>query len=694
MAWALTVPVAAVCWAFYISSKEGPEQKSPHSFWLIVGIPLLVVYALRFPFPDTSFDVWSLRLFHAERALHGYLYRPSEFFPTSAPFNPAPDMITGIFRHLLGYRLGTVINLLALLWAASVVEKILRPVIKAPGLRACSVLLIMFVEHLLFEVNNYMPDLLALPVLLEATRLTLEQESTIRARQVGRVAFLIGVAVALKLSNGAVALPLVLIWIWRVLRSGSIRSIAAATIYSLLVTIPLLLPFTIWVYKLTGSPIFPLYNGIFHSPFYPPFNGWDDRWGGFGPLEILFWPILIFFHPQRTAEISVYSGRLSIGFIAAVVCLVFARKLPARLTQLAFTLFLGTLLWSITMGYIRYGLMLEALSGVLLVMVASALFERMATPIIRQVLVVAVAVVLAGQSLLAASYVLRMEWSMRPTVFNDFKTYRNQIKNVLGDYSLRTTLPAHEQTLFDQVNVWIVSGSKTAGPMILLNEKPPFIGVRSAGLFLAPETREVFKSKLGAFGGQQLSSLALYEDFPDAVYALRQAGLGVGHIENVTIPFFSKRDDLVQAAFFEVTKDYLEQTLPHRSIATTALAETSNRAIINAINPPAKLRPGEIVDLYLRVKNEGAATWPSLSGPQQKHRIELVGRWVSNTQPPGTEVTTRLPYDLPPEESVVVLMRFRAPARAGDYRLELRLRQEAEGQFVAFGTCEAAVKVE
>ncbi|PYS37085.1 MAG: hypothetical protein DMF71_19230 [Acidobacteria bacterium] len=161
-AWCVTIPLAVAFWVVYVSTKAASDRPSA-SFWLIVALPLLFVYLLRAPFPDASFDVWSLRLFHGERGLRGFIYHPGEFFPTSAPFNPTPDMLTGIFRYLLGYRLGTIVNFLALLWTGTILEKFLRPYIFRSWMRAISVVLVLFTEHILFEINNYMPDLLALP---------------------------------------------------------------------------------------------------------------------------------------------------------------------------------------------------------------------------------------------------------------------------------------------------------------------------------------------------------------------------------------------------------------------------------------------------------------------------------------------------------------------------------------------------
>jgi hypothetical protein len=584
-AWVLTVPLALAGWWFYVWTKRETDERLPKSFWLVVALPLLFVYALRAPFPDASFDVWSLRLFHGERGLGGFIYRPGEFFPTAAPFNPTPDMVTAIFRHALGYRLGTVVNLLALLWAGAILDRLLRPFVRKGLLRSACVLLVLFAEHLLFEINNYMPDLLALPLMLEATRLTLgAREWESRRSAVVRVAFLVGVSVAFKLSNAALALPLVLACAWRALaaRPLKLKATAAEALACLLVFAAPLLPFMVWVYGRTGSPVFPIYNGYFRSPLYLPSNGWDSRWGGFGAREILAWPVLMFFEPQRTAELGVYSGRLTLAFVAALACLLFARRADARTRTLAFIIVTGALLWSLTMGYIRYGLYLEVLSGVLLVIIASKLFgaragedatqaarapssgrassaaraaaEAFGTPVWKKALAALVCAVLVAQSVLAGLYVSRQEWSMRPTAFDDFGAYADEARYVLRDRSIRALLSDEDRERFDRVGLWVVSGSKTAGLIPFLNDRAPVVGVRSAGIFAVDASRAEFARTLDLYGGRRMYSLALPEDYEDALKALRVAGLRGGRPETMTLPFFAPSHP-VHIYFFEVTRE-------------------------------------------------------------------------------------------------------------------------------------------
>ncbi len=681
-AWGLTVPIALLFWIIYVSRKDPVERRPGFPFWLLVGVPLLLAFALRAPFPDTSFDVWSLRLFHGDRGLQGFIYLPGEFFPTAAPFNPTPDMVTGIFRYLLGYRLGTVVNLLALLWAGTILDRLLRPIIVSPWLRAPAVLLCLWAEHLLFEVNNYMPDLLALPLMLEATRLTLTGAKVpVQRGRVVRVALLIGLAVAFKLSNGATAAPLVLIWIWRFFREPfNPGKLATTTLACLAVFIAPLLPFSVWLYRLTGSPTFPIYNGFFRSPFYPPFNGWDDRWGGYGALEILSWPILMFLNPERTSELPVYSGRLTVAFVVALVCMVTWRRLDSHLRLYALIIVVGTFLWSLTMGYIRYGLYLEVLSGLFLISVVVRL-GFVPTLRWRHLLSAGILILVIVQSIFAASYLLRYEWSMRPTAFEQLDSFREETRYVFRDRSTRAWLTESVREKADNVDVWVVSGAKTPALMWQLNDRPLFIGARYRGLLLTEPSREWLKRSLEDVHGAELWSLALPSDYGEALFALRNVGLGIGRIESMVIPFYAPISK-VHVYFFEVVPHGPTQHSPVKSEGTSGLPPEGYRARLELINSRTSLKPGETQTFFFRVENQSSVPWPSLGQAGDQYRVVLSGRWLSSSREKAVESWQAfLPYDLTPGESTVFALTLSAPLQPGDHTLEVDLIQEGVTRF-------------
>src|SRR5437588_758658 len=222
LAWTLTVLVSAIVWAFYVSLAEVTSEKLPWQFWIVVAFPLLFFYLIRLPFPDVSFDVLNYHIFHGERALRGPLLIPGDFFPTAAPFNPTPDILTGFYRHVLGYRLGTVVNYLALIWSGAIVNRLLRDYLASPWLRCVAILFVLTTEQLLFQINNYMVDLLALPLLLEATIVAIKktERDAIVTRTI-QLALLLGTAAAFKLANLLFGGPIVLVYLSNVIASTS-----------------------------------------------------------------------------------------------------------------------------------------------------------------------------------------------------------------------------------------------------------------------------------------------------------------------------------------------------------------------------------------------------------------------------------------------------------------------------------------
>jgi hypothetical protein len=539
IAWLIAALAGGFVLGRYVLIREA-DRSASLPFWIVFAVPLFLSYLLRVAFPDLSFDVLNHRLFQQVRALDGFLDRPGDFFPTPGPFNTVPDMAFGITRYLFGYRLGTILNFFALLWSGRILDRLFRSQIPNDWLRAFCVLATFAAEHLFFEINTYLVDLLALPLLLEATRLALQKmEPARRNRHVVQIAFLIGVSVALKLTNLVLALPIVLLCTWtfvigpRAARFG--KELLRVSLFSIAGFLGPVLPFSLYLYQQTGSPVFPILNGVFKSPYWPFQNMWDPRWGPRGLWETLSWPVQILFHPERLSELSLYSGRLSLGLLAAALALFIAWR-NKDLRRLCFLVLASLFLWSGTTGYIRYALFLELLSGLLLVMLIVESSKNK-----RQLGVALLFICLSGtQTILACQYIASTEWSRRPTIFKLPEAWKSNARYFLRDRSLRSFSSSADRTRFDRVEVWIESSMKTVGFEILLNEKAPVIGLRCHESFVSPESRLRFVHAIEAAAGKRMFSLCFAEDLADALKIIDQRGLIAGAQTPLSLPFYSR----------------------------------------------------------------------------------------------------------------------------------------------------------
>jgi hypothetical protein len=705
-AWALAVAPAAALWCLYVFTKPFPAGRAGREFWLLVLPPLLFFYLLRLPFPDVSYDVLNYRLLHAERSLRGTLFAPGDFFPTPAPYNPAPDTVTGLFRLALGYRLGTVVNLLALVWAARVVEKLLRPFVSGAWARAACVALVVLAEHLLFEVNNYMVDLLALPLLLEATHLALragEAETRGSRRAVFvHAALLLGLSAALKLTNVAAILPVVLLCAYKALagpRRLKLKELPTTVALCLAAFAAPLVPFTVYLWRLTGNPLFPLANGFFKSPYWPTGGGWDARWGPQTFWETLVWPVLAFFEPARHSELNVYSGRVTLGFVAALCGLALARR-DSRVRTLCLVLLVGCVAWGAGgMGYSRYGLYLELLSGVLVVAVAASLLKAVQSDSapaasdaprapwgfrrgfsLRVEASAFLILALCTQAAFACVYAARSEWSMRPTALSSWGAYRYETRYIFRDRRLRDFMTEETRALIDGVGVWVESGNKSNGFEALLRPDVPIVNVNHHEYFTTRTGREEFVRAVEP-APAPLYTLCWAGDFAQARELIESRKLAVGRVTPVELPFFSQRGRIGMMLIEVVRPADAEGRAALEAFWRSApFPDYDYRAEITAADAPARMRAGERAQLRFRVRNAGGFAWPARGDAHGMYQVNLGDRWLDPAD--GRVVNdldgrTVLARDLPPGEEVELTLPVKAPAAPGDYVLEIDMIHEA-----------------
>jgi hypothetical protein len=703
LAWVLTALATLILWGVLLGQKE-TEYHPPGLFWLVVALPLLLVYACRLAFPDVSFDVLNQRLVQSERALRGFPFISGDFFPTLLPVNPAPDMLGGVFRHILGYRAGTVVSYLAFLWVGLEVEKLLRPYLKQNTLRCLAVLAVLFTEHMLFQINNYVGDLLTLPLLLTATRLALEldQKPSIRPYDPVFIALLLGISLAFKLTNSVIVIPILFLFVQRlVLSSGGMQPTRRITILltSAAAFIVPLLPYCLYIYQRTSSPVFPLYNKLFASPYWPLINMGDGRWGPQNTYQILVWPLISFFKPERLSELGIYSGRLFLAFFVAITGLLIIKN-DERLRWLCFITVLTSILWSATSGYIRYGLYIEALGGVAVIGLAVHLTRRLSKPTWKLLTAALILGVSLAQGVTAAVYVSRYEWSMRPTFIAEPHYYLSELRFLFQDRDLMQFQSPENVALLSAAETWVVSDVKTNGIEIMLKPRNPILALHNEIYFDVPTARKAFTRAIATVASTRMYSLAFTNDLTQALDRIRRRGLGVGTLTSVEIRYFSDytRQPLTLIEVLPPRRKSVEEQIRELS-RNSILADDGYVANLSAAQADLALRPGQSQTINVRIKNVSESIWMAKGDEQGRHRITLRNSWIdaqSRKVINDQDGVSYLPHNLMPGEEIELKFSFKAPLKAGDYILELDMVQEQVAWFHQKGseTLRFSVRVE
>lgn len=564
--------------------REEDDYTVSFSFLFIVILPLVFLYALRFPFPDASWDVINYHHINGERALRGFPFIDGDFFYLSYS-NPVGDMLTGIFRHILGYRLGTVINLLALIWASLVLDKLLHKYVSNNTLRYIAILLIFSFEGFSYEISNYWVDLLAIPLILEAVFILLYAK---RKTVTDYILFsvLLGMAVGLKLTNLYIVVPLVLIAIFQFVGNHykeGLSKLSLILVFFVAFLLPLL-PFHVYIYMLTGNPIYPQFNWVFQSPFWSTKEAFDQTLGPSGTLERIFWPLVMLFKSGRLSPTPTFPILTVLGYIVSLYIILYSlfskerKRLSTELNYVAVLVLSSISIWGFVSGDFRYVYIFELLAGLLILMFIHSTFNGQ-FKLIRGVnfsssFKIAFITILLVLGFIKADIsfkkVLQFEWAGRPTIFSNFALYKSEIKDVFRDHHLYKFLPPESKKLVDQAEVWMPSSPVVSGYMVLLNPNIPYVDLHhlpyrgTAGL-------AKFKETVKQLGAKQYFSLinvgTLGFSLEWSLQQMIKEGFVPLAIQNITVPFFSHAKDFTYkfALVSVVPKEFETQLLSRYS---------------------------------------------------------------------------------------------------------------------------------
>ncbi|MBU3625045.1 hypothetical protein ICN48_02160 [Polynucleobacter sp. JS-Safj-400b-B2] len=533
---------------------QNENKKFNTPFLLIVVLPLCLFYLLRFPFPDSSWDVINYHFINGERAVVGFPFIQGDFFYLSYS-NPISDMLTTVFRHTLGHRLGTVLNLLVLIWSGLILEKILKFFTHRNYLRCIFIITLLSFEGIIYEISNYWVDLLAIPLILEITYLLSFVKHKTK-RQYFFISLLMGMAVGLKLTNLYIILPALAIALYQYTKNNNLKS--PSTYYSFLVCVVFfalpIIPFHSYVFWITGNPIYPHYNWIFRSPYASLKVMSDDTLGPESRFDAYFWPIVMLYKVGRLSPTPTYPFFASLGYLTSIGLFLFIAlrkiRVPNNIQILCLLFAPSVFIWGVVSGDFRYVTVFEILGGVILISVGQLFLrenhwlsnKRFVSISVLKILKIIIVVFCVLKCTFSINNILKYEWAGRPTVFSNFSGYIKELRYVLKDYSLYEFLPEQSKSIVNLAQVWIPSSPVVSGYMVLLNPFIPYVDLHHLSMRGAAGTNK-FNETIHDLGAKRYFSLinpgTLGLSLDWSLNELAKSGFVPLRLQNFVVPYFS-----------------------------------------------------------------------------------------------------------------------------------------------------------
>lgn len=314
---------------------------------------LFFIYIARAVEPDLGSDITRYHLFlqtHYFTSLSKEQFFPGSF--NSAMF-PLGDHAFFVFRQILGYRLGTILNYIAIMVSYFQILYILSTItnrwIFARALSFISVLPPMVLQCF---AGTYYTDLLVLPFLLEILSINIIPASCSQSSNIQKyiyITLMAGLAVAIKMT----ALPYLcaLILCMCICKSQNVKIKYYDVIYLLVIFMLPFVSYMLYSFLETGNPIFPMYNSLFHSQFYEYISRMDDRFGAENLVELAMWPLYMIIYPSyRSGSIPTAINLHYIVYFIVFLISLYKKKN----VKLSLICILSLYLWAATTKENRY----------------------------------------------------------------------------------------------------------------------------------------------------------------------------------------------------------------------------------------------------------------------------------------------------------------------------------------------------
>jgi hypothetical protein len=130
------------------------------------------------------------------------------------------------------------------------------------------------------------------------------------------------------------------------------------------------------------------------------------------------------------------------------------------------------------------------------------------------------------------------------------------------------------------------------------------------------------------------------------------------------------------------------------------LPDSGFKAEVNAVDPPERLRPGQVAVINIKVKNTSDVIWWQRGGEttdrtDNKFYIAAGNKWLDKDgkMTSETESHNGIPKDLKPGEETEMTLQITAPKQPGEWFMQLDMVQEGVSWFHERGSPATKVKV-
>jgi len=391
-------------------------------------------------FPDTSFDSVNYHFFLGKNGFENFplFFKPNEFYPLGIhSFNPFSDIIGHGFYLILGYRLGTITSLLFLIGTIILGFIIIRTLFSSSKKRFFIAIMIppaFLVNEGLFQVGTFFTDNIHAFFVMCYTFFILRYIDTESKFSYSSLVIfgLLGGVIMTKLTNIIYFVPLFILTIFMLIYKHCMldkclyREIFKKCVFYIVVVIAV--NFSMFYnFSLSQNPIFPLYNSVFHSEYYPDVS-FHFNFGPTNLKEILFYPIYAIQKPVLLGEVKDMFPDMKLIYIfiyvliSSIVLFYRGCYFSKQEKVLLFIFFSSFLLWQVQFGYSRYGIFLELLGGMLSIVLVNKILFSPHKWYIEKILTIIFIMIVLSQSWNIINFNYTYDISWRPNVtFEEWK---------------------------------------------------------------------------------------------------------------------------------------------------------------------------------------------------------------------------------------------------------------------------------